>query len=253
MACLRECDVILLAGGLGRRLQPLFPGFPKVLVPVNGRPFLDYLLTALETFGARRVILALGYGQDIMLRYVKERAPSSLEIVCSIEPSPLGTAGALRWASPRLRADTVLVMNGDSFTRVDLCRFAAFHRAGHAWLSMLLTSCERVDRYARVETNSQGIITRFHARAQGGSGFINAGVYLMDRSVITERMPTGRPVSFEEEIIPALCREGARGFQGAFPFIDIGTPASYAAAGAFFQPQALAARPISDRAERVAV
>src|SRR5579883_1653402 len=130
--CLAPVDILVLAGGLGTRIRPVLGGTPKVLAPIRGRPFLSYLLRWLTNFGARRVQLALGEGAAAVQGYLRDFCDPALAVTAVIEPHPLGTAGAVRFARARLRSDPVLVMNGDSFVGADLCAFLAFHRANGA-------------------------------------------------------------------------------------------------------------------------
>ena len=237
MDCLSACDVVILAGGPGTRLRPVVPDHPKAMAPIHDEPFLRYLIDQVHAFGARRIILALGFLAEEVQAYVARQTWHGLKILTSVEPQPLGTGGALRSVLPLVASDPVLVMNGDSFTRVDLCGVLSFHRAKAAAVSMVLTALEDTDRYGTVEIDADGLVTAYREKATGNpsrSGTINTGIYCMDQEAIRE-IPPARSVSLEREVFPSLCRRRLYGMTGAFPFIDIGTPASYEAAQAFFQ------------------
>ena len=107
-------QVVILLGGQGTRLAAQFPDRPKCLVPVAGRPFLEWQLDWLKKNGITRVLLAAGYQADVLERYLAARKPDGLDIVLSREPEPLGTGGALKFVEPQLAGDPVLVLNGDS-------------------------------------------------------------------------------------------------------------------------------------------
>ena len=235
MIQLGSLDALVLAGGLGTRLGPLATNRPKVMMPINGTPFLHYLLEYLHGFGIRRVVLALGHLAEAVTDYTSARSWNGLEIVTSVESAQLGTGGSLRFALPLLRSAGVLVLNGDSFVRADLNRFAAFHESKQALISLLLTYVPVADRYGSVTTDAHEQVTSFREKYAEGpaDGFVNAGVYLMARSVI-EAMPEGQAISLEKEIFPAYCGRGLYGMKGRFPFIDIGTPESYRKASLFF-------------------
>ena len=237
MDCLSACDVVILAGGRGTRLRSVVPDHPKAMAPVHDEPFVRYLIDQVYAFGARRIILALGFLADEVQAYLARQTWHGLEIVTSVEPQPLGTGGALRSVLPLVRAGTVLVMNGDTFSQADLCEFLGFHRAKGATASLLLTHVEEAGRYGVVETDADDQIVAYHEKARTGAGDISLGVYLMERSAI-EAIPSGRPVSLEHEVFPPLCGLGLYGMRGTAPFIDIGTPESYAAAPAFFRAEA---------------
>jgi NDP-sugar pyrophosphorylase family protein len=224
----------ILAGGLGTRLRPAVADRPKALAPVAGRPFITYLLDQLEADFVRRVVLLTGYRGDQVRQELGERY-GRLTLAYSPEPSPLGTGGALRAALPMIDSPTVLALNGDSYCGVDLAAFAASHRRRGAGASLVLTRVDDAGRYGRVETGRGGRVTAFaEKRAGGGPGWVNAGVYRIERRLL-EAAPAGRPASLERDWLPAWVAAGeVCGCGSAAPFLDIGTPETYAAAAAFF-------------------
>lgn len=235
MTCLRDIDVIILAGGLGTRLRTVFSDRPKVLVPVNGVPFLRRYLDWLRGFGARRVILSLGHMAGLVKAYVESETWEGMEIIASVEASPLGTGGAVRACLPIIQSKTVLVTNGDSVTRMDLARFVDFHRSKSARLSMVLTYQAEIGASGLVETDASDAVVCFTEKPTGQTcgGSINAGLYLMEKEAVCE-IPDGKPVSIEKEVFPHFCGRGFFAMKGEFPFIDIGTPESYRSAADFF-------------------
>jgi len=236
--CLNDIDVIILAGGLGTRLRSLFPDRPKVLVPVNGVPFLRCYLDWLAKFGARRVVLSLGYKAEMVRAYLESEKPPGLEIYSFAEPAPLGTGGGLRAVLPLVRSESALVLNGDSLTRVDLCKFVSFHQSKNARASIVLTFQPNVTQLGLVETANDDSVVSFSEKPQRESGgYINAGIYLMQHAAIAG-IPEDRPVSIEREVFPGLCGRGLYAMKGQFPFIDIGTPESYRRAAEFFRQEA---------------
>jgi NDP-sugar pyrophosphorylase family protein len=234
--CLSDVDTVVLAGGLGTRLRSLFPDRPKVLVPINGVPFLRHYLLWLRGFGARRVVLSLGHLAEQVQDYVKSEAWPDMEVESFAEATPLGTGGAVRAVLPLLRSATALVTNGDSLTRVDLCQFVEFHRRQQARLTMVLTHRPDVSQSGLVATATDGAVTSFQEKPSApapAGGYINAGLYLLQREAIQE-IPADRPVSIEKDVFPGFCGRGFYAFKGEFPFIDIGTPESYQRAAEFF-------------------
>src|SRR5512146_545928 len=126
-------DVAILAGGLGSRLAPVLLDRPKLLAPVAGRPFLEHLVAWLSRFGAERILLCLGHRAEVVQAHLASHAFSHARIDVLVEPSPLGTAGALRFARPQLHSNPVLVLNGDSFVDADLGVFLdRYRRSGAA-------------------------------------------------------------------------------------------------------------------------
>lgn len=225
----RAMDVVILAGGLGTRLQPIGGDIPKPLRPVNGRPFLAYLIDQVRAAGLTRIILALGYKPEAFTEFARQEG---LEV--SVEATPLGTGGALRAALPLLRTHFVMVLNGDSYAHVDLRLLAALPRRRHARALLLLAEAENAGRYGRVDIDENGAVERFAEKSETGPGLVNAGVYILEHSVIAA-IPADRAVSLERETFPSLIGTGIFGEPGGFPFLDIGTPESYAACAAFFE------------------
>ena len=238
MTCLRNIDVVILAGGFGTRLRSVFSDRPKVLVPINGVPFLKCYLEWLRGFGARRIILSLGHMAEMVQDFVKNENWNGMEIVANVETTPLGTGGAVRACLPLLQSPTALVTNGDSVTRLDLARFVEFHRAKSARLSMMLTHQPQVSSSGLVQTDANDAVISFTEKPQGATtgGYINAGLYLMSRDAIAE-IPADKPVSIEKDVFPKFCGRSFFALKGEFPFIDIGTPESYQRAGEFFRQE----------------
>jgi D-glycero-alpha-D-manno-heptose 1-phosphate guanylyltransferase len=242
-AGLADVTAAILAGGLGTRLRSRIADRPKVLAPVHGRPYLSYLLEQLAAAGVRRVVLLTGYLAD-QIRSVFGDTYAGLHLTYSQEPSPLGTAGALRAARPHLSSPSVLLLNGDSYCAASLPDFWAFHQRQCADLSLVLTRVEDCSRYGRVHVADDGRILHFEEKNQAGdAGWVNAGIYLLQRSLI-EDIPADGPASLERDLFPVWAA-GKRccGFPSWAQFLDIGTPESYARAAVFFAPVSQACPP----------
>lgn len=229
---LASIDVAVLAGGLGTRLRSVLGETPKILAPVAGRPFLDHLLAWLASFGARRVILCVGFRADAVLDHIAQHPFPGVDVVTSREAEPLGTAGALRLALPHLRSDPVLVMNGDTFVDADLAAFAAAHRARRAAASILCATVPSTARFGRLDIDSAQRIRRFSEKDPNDTrpGPINAGLYLFSQAWLASFARTPG-ASLERDVFAAA----PPGTFDAVPadgltFIDIGTPESFAEA-----------------------
>lgn len=228
-------DVAVLAGGLGTRIAGVLGDTPKVLAPVEGRPYLAWLLDWLAGFGARRVVLCLGHLAGKVEAWAAAHPRPDIEIVTSVEPAPLGTAGGLRHARRLLRSDPVLAMNGDTFVAADLDALLRRHRDARTDITILCAEVEDAGRYGRVELDGDCRIGRFAEKEPGsGRGLINAGVYLLSAATL-DRIAAGNAKSIEREIFMAegpgrIAAEVTRG-----SFIDIGTPESLADAAAAFR------------------
>ena len=223
----------ILAGGLGTRLRPALENTPKVLAPVGDRPFIAILLDRLESAGVKKVVLLTGFQANQVHRILGDRH-GDMTLHYSTEATPLGTGGALRHALPQLESDFVLLTNGDSYCDVDLRKLISEHVRRQAEMSLTLTQVSDAGRFGCVETARDGRLTRFAEKQNaGGAGWINAGVYVLNR-LLLEVIPQGKALSLERELLPEWiqCRR-LYGFCSAGRFIDIGTPESYAAAASF--------------------
>jgi len=231
---LEDATAAILAGGLGTRLRSRIADRPKVLALVHGRPYLSYLLEQLSGAGVRDVVLLTGYRADQVRSAFGDRY-ANLHLTYSSEPSPLGTAGAVRLALPCLSSSTIVLLNGDSYCAASLPDFWDFHQRQAAEFSLVLTSVEDCSRYGRVRVESDGRVVGLEEKnSAGGAGWVNAGIYLINRSLIQE-IPPDIPVSLERDMCPRWAA-GKRcfGFACQGHFLDIGTPESYAQAEAFF-------------------
>ena len=235
---LASMTAAILAGGLGTRLRSIVADRPKVLAEVRGRSFLVYLLDQLAAAGARYIVLCTGYmGEQVQEMFGESYG--SLRLVYSQESSPLGTAGAVRLALPLFESDSVLVMNGDSFCDMNLRAFWGWHCAHRANATIGLVRMNDTTRYGRVHVNADGAVISFDEKNSGGGlGWINAGIYLLNRHMI-QRVPTNRAVSLEREVFPAWIGRGLYGYQSEGRFLDIGTPETYTAAGRFFAQETM--------------
>lgn len=226
-------EVAVLCGGLGTRLQSVVADRPKALAEVAGRPFLAWLLDSLVAHGFRRALLCTGHRAGQIAEAFGDRH-GPLQLAYSQETRPLGTGGALALAAPQLRGDTVLVCNGDSYLHADLRGFVQRHRMTGDAASLLLARVDDTRRYGAVRLDRHDRVIGFAEKAaSGGPGWINAGLYMLPRALLAA-LPRERELSLEREVFPGLLQQGLRGHRCDGGFIDIGTPASYAAADAFF-------------------
>jgi NDP-sugar pyrophosphorylase family protein len=224
---------VILAGGLGTRLRAVIGDIPKVLAPVNGRPFLSYLLDQLIAARFKKVILCTGYKGD-MVRDSFDNFCDGFEIRYSQEDEPLGTGGALRLALDLIQTDWVLVMNGDSFVDMNLRSLVEWHYSKGADASILLLEVPDTGRFGRVTVGKDfGIESFIEKKDVHGPGWINGGIYLVKRNVLG-KLPNKIFISLEREVFPDLVSKGFYGYPCSDGFIDIGVPESYQKAGTFF-------------------
>lgn len=220
-------DAIILCGGAGLRLRSV-TGAPKSMAPIAGRPFLELLLRQLKRYSVERVILAVGYRSKAIRSHFGEQV-FGLQLAYSTELSPLGTGGALRQASDLIESELALVMNGDSYTDVDIYQFVDRHRESRADVSILAVPVDGRSDCGALIVREGDRINGFHEKEETpGSKYINAGMYLMSRG-IARRIRLGEQVSLEHEVFPRWVAEGKyiRAHADGARCVDIGTPDRY--------------------------
>lgn len=221
--CLKDIDVIILAGGLGTRIRGILGDTPKVLAPINGKPYLEHLLEWLEGFGAQRIIMSLGHLSDKVEAYLRDRP----QVECIAETKPLGTGGSIRYGRPAFRSEPVLIMNGDTWLGTDLEPFVESHIASGRALSLMCVEVDDVSRYGKLEIDGSTVRLFLEKDPDDtGPGYVNGGVYLFSQNALDE-LCAREAVSLERDYFFRL----APGSIGAFipkraTFIDIGTSES---------------------------
>jgi NDP-sugar pyrophosphorylase family protein len=205
-----------------------------VLAEVDGVPFVFHLLRQLATAGVKHVVLAIGHhGEQVAGVVGSSYGPMRIEY--SREPSPAGTGGALRRSLSLLRSAAVFVLNGDSYCELDLAHLWLWHHQRPAHGTLSLTRVADARRFGTVATADYGRIVRFVEKAPiEAPGIVNAGVYLLRRSLIAE-IPAGLACSLENDLLPRWLATGIYGYARSQRFIDIGTPESLAGAKGFFR------------------
>lgn len=230
----------MLAGGQGTRLRPLTYATPKPLLPIANRPFLEHQLAWLAGFGVDEVVLSIGYQPDAFTRHFSgEEAVAGLRLRYAVEPEPLGTAGAIRFAAGvaggpgggDLLGQRVVVCNGDVLTHLDLAALLWFHEERGADATISLTRVDDPSAFGVVPTDEGGRVLGFVEKPPPGEAptdWINAGTYVLEPGVI-QGIPAGRNTSIERETFPGMLERG----QGLYAvgsvgyWLDIGTPAKY--------------------------
>jgi mannose-1-phosphate guanylyltransferase len=222
---------LVLVGGFGTRLRPLTHHRPKQMLPIVNRPMIEHVVGHLVTHGVDDVVLSLGYQPDGFRDAYPGGRCAGASLHYAIEPEPLDTAGAIRFAALDAGIDErFLVVNGDVLTDLDVTAFLAFHDARAAEGSVSLHRVDDPSRYGVVLTDARGRVSAFvekPPRGEAPSDLINAGTYVLEQSVI-DRIPAGRRVSVERETFPAMAAAGslyARA-DGCY-WIDTGTPCEY--------------------------
>lgn len=219
----------MLAGGEGTRLRPLTLTVPKPIMPLAGRPFLSFMLDWLARHGVGEAILSCGFLAAEVEEVLGDHH-RGMRLLYVNEEEPLGTAGPVRLAADRdLLTFPLLVLNGDVLTDLDLTAQLEQHQASGAAATLALVGVEDTASYGVVPTDAEGKVEAFLEKNAGPAptNRVNVGAYVLDPRAV-EAIASGRAVSFEREVFPALVEQGTLyGHDAEGYWIDIGTPQRY--------------------------
>lgn len=220
-------DIIILAGGLGTRLRGEINNLPKAMAPVNGRPFLEYLLNYLNHAGFKRVILSTGFLSSVIENHFRSRY-KSLDIFYAIEKEPLGTGGGIKLAVKKVQSPYFIVLNGDTFFPIDIQGFFQKHVEQLADLSIALKEVDDASRYGEVVCNEHGMIKGFQEKsAEAHPGLINGGIYIV-KTKYFKNLHFPEKFSFEKDFLqPVVSTSDFYGQVFEDYFLDIGVPDDY--------------------------
>jgi NDP-sugar pyrophosphorylase family protein len=227
-------QALILAGGKGTRLRPLTVYTPKPIVPLLNRPLLHYQIAILAEAGITDITLSLSYQPDKIQDILGDGSELGVNLRFLTEPSPMGTAGAFKFAAGAIR-ETTVVFNGDILTNVVISDVIETHQSKQAEATIVLAPVPDPSRFGLVEIGKKGEVVRFlekpspDALRQIDINTINAGIYVLEPTVL-DLIPEGENCSFEYDVFPKLI-ESKRGF---FAHVlhdeywrDIGSPSSY--------------------------
>jgi mannose-1-phosphate guanylyltransferase len=222
---------VVLVGGFGTRLRPLTNHRPKQMLPIVNRPMIEHVVGHLAGYGVDDVVLSLGYRPDAFSAAYPDGRCAGATLHYAIEPEPLDTAGAIRFAVLDARIDErFLVLNGDVLTDLDIGAFLAFHESRGAEATIALHRVDDPSRYGVVPTDGEGRVIQFvekPPRGEAPTDLINAGTYIFEPAVV-DRIPDGRRVSVERETFPAMVADRSLyALDDGCYWIDTGTPCEY--------------------------
>ena len=211
MTASASIDVLILCGGLGKRLKPALGEQQKVLAHIGKRPFLDILIDDLAQQGFQRFVLCAGFQSQAVQEYVRNKK-SSYQFEVSREEKPLGTGGAIKNAEAFVRSPRFLALNGDSFCRLDIQKMVAFHCEHKALATIALTRVKDSREFGAIKIDDEMRITSFKEKDAGeGSLLINAGIYCFEKEIFP-LMPPAKAFSIEHDFFPTLIGKRFYGF-----------------------------------------
>jgi mannose-1-phosphate guanylyltransferase len=222
-------QALILAGGEGTRLRPLTSTMPKPVVPLAGQPFITHMLEWLRRHGVSEVIMSCGFLADGVRDVLGDGSGLGVHLSYLEEPTPLGTGGALKYAQDMLD-ERFFMLNGDVLTDIDLTAQLAQHEQTGAQATLALIAVDDPSAYGLVRRNDDLSVREFLEKPsvdQIDTNLINAGAYILERSVLDIMAPAGTKISIEREVFPRLVGNGLYGYEASGYWLDIGTPDRY--------------------------
>ncbi|MDB5191223.1 MAG: nucleotidyltransferase [Segetibacter sp.] len=219
-------EAIILAGGLGTRLRSAVPDLPKCMAPINGVPFLKFVIDHMVSKGIEFFIFSLGYKSEVIEDFLKTQYPALFYKII-VEDEPLGTGGAIKKACKIAKSKSVLVANGDTLFKIDIIKLAGFHTLSGANCTLSLKTMENFDRYGVVQTDADHVILSFEEKKHYEKGCINGGVYALHvNKFLDESLP--EKFSFEKDYLEKYYNKRRMfGLVQDEYFIDIGIPEDF--------------------------
>lgn len=230
----KNIDIVVLCGGLGKRLRNIIRGVPKPMVKLNARPFLDIIIYYMAGFGFRRFILTTGYKAKVIKDYYSNNPIPGLSITFSQERIPLDTGGAVKNAKTLIKSNPFFVLNGDSFCKFNPITMLNFHKQKKSLTSVLLKKVSAGNDYGEIQIDRYSRIVKFNEKNMKAKNcLINAGVYVFDKEIFS-LMPTQAKFSLEFNLFPDMAGKSFFGHTYRGFFIDISTPERYFKARRYF-------------------
>jgi NDP-sugar pyrophosphorylase family protein len=224
--------VFILAGGLGTRIRSLFPDCPKPLIPFHGKPFLQWQIELLAKQGFEEFVLCIGYLSEQIVEQFGDGSSLGVNIEYSIESTPLGTGGALKYAAKSIDS-TIMLLNGDTYLNTNYVELVNRHlelvKREQAIGSMSLVYRQDTDRYGSVTLTETNQLAEFHARSPDlAPGLVNAGAYIFEPQIL-DFIPTHQQTSLEADIFGSIVQnqKNLYGIPIEGTFIDMGTIDGY--------------------------
>lgn len=224
-------NAIILAGGMGTRLQSVVADVPKPMAPVGGKPFLHYQFLYLKKQRIESVVLSVGYKAEVIQNYFGNKY-EGIDILYSLEQNPLGTGGGIKQAL-ELCNDDCFVLNGDTFFDIDLNQLLAAHQQANADATLALSYQTNFDRYGTVLFDEQQQVIAFEEKKFLAEGWINGGVYFLNKNLFQKveavHQTTLPPrFSFETEVLEKGVQHlNIHASLHQNYFIDIGIPEDF--------------------------
>ena len=198
-------EAYILAGGRGERLKPLTDNMPKPLLPVKGKPILEWNIERLMQFGVKRFVIGTGYLGNKIEDYFGDGKDFGVEIEYAKEEKPLGTGGAVKFACESL-GERFFMINGDNLADFDYGKMAELHLKKKAEATIALYEVDDVTGYgvAKVEKDKIKEFIEKPKKEHAPSRLINAGAYVLENRKLC-MMPDGFCL-IEKDFFPHIAK-----------------------------------------------
>src|SRR5580700_7370954 len=200
---------VIMAGGEGTRLRPLTSHRPKPLAPALNLPIMEHIVLLLKQHGITEIVVTLHYLADEIQGYFGDGSEWGVNLIYSVEDTPLGTAGSVKQAEDDLKDDTFLIISGDALTDIDIDKAIAFHREKKSLATIVLSHVHNPLEFGVVITDDEGSIRRFLEKPSWGEVFsdtVNTGMYILEPSIF-KTMQADTPYDWSQDIFPRLLQE----------------------------------------------
>lgn len=218
-------DVIILAGGFGRRLKRSILDIPKPMAPINNRPFLDYLFDYLIKNNLKKIILSVHYKYEIIYNHYNSMY-KTLNIEYSVDSIAYGTGGAINNALKLSNSKDILVVNGDTYFDVEIELLFEEHINSKNDITMCLKPMSKFDRYGIVKIDTDGKVLELKGKEYCSSGLIDGGLYIINKNIFNVEK-INSVFSFNSFISKNINKIKIGSLSFDKKFIDIGIPKDY--------------------------
>lgn len=225
---------VVLAGGHGMRLWPLTQRLPKPMLPIDSRPILEFVVSALRASGVRRLLVVLQFHPGSIVRHFGNGERFGLAIDYLLQEGDLGTAGSVKQAARFVDQEDLLVASSDILFHGTLLEGEEFHQSKGSEATIALTEVEEASEFGTVRLDREGRVIEFREKPLRGtvpSKLVNAGLYFLSRRALAA-IPDGVPFDFGHQLFPSLVQRGRpiHGWRLPGYWRDIGTPDALSAA-----------------------
>ena len=222
---MESMKAVILAGGLGTRLQPYTTFLPKPMLPLGEKPILEHLVEWTKKNGVKSIVLCVSYLRKTIEDYFEDGKSFGVNIEYAISDKPLATAGQLKTAETFID-DTFVCMYGDSIFDFSLRNMIKQHQQRNAFVTMSLYEYKTNLAYGVIETTKNGKVTSWNEKPEIKAN-INMGCYVMEPEVM-DFIPKNKPYGMDDVIKKAIDKKKLiNSFVTKKGFLDIGNKVTY--------------------------